>query len=280
MQSGRGAQAAFTMIEIALSLAVIGFALVAIIGVLPTGMSVQKDNREDTVISMDATYLMEALRSGARGPDLLTNHIVCITNYSYFYSGPSNLPLTTNINWFTTSNYYIDLVPYGGSYLTNSSNVIGLISIPKYFFDLNTNSFRSNFTTADFRAMSSPLIDQGTNQSSRDFAFTYRLFPQIIPYSQHDSEWTNFSSASLTPVQVTNRQVAFAETINLRNNLHEMRLRFEWPVLPVRNGDTGNKRQVFRTLASGSLLHTNEGKAGTTELWFIQPQAYSTNQIQ
>ena len=62
VQWGRGAQA-FTMIEIALSLAVIGFALVAIIGILPIGMSSQKDNREDTIISMDATYLMETLRS-------------------------------------------------------------------------------------------------------------------------------------------------------------------------------------------------------------------------
>ena len=39
-------QAAFTMVEIAICLAVIGFALVAIIGVLPIGMNVQKDNRE------------------------------------------------------------------------------------------------------------------------------------------------------------------------------------------------------------------------------------------
>src|SRR5436190_18277631 len=39
----------FTMIEIALCIAIIGFALVAIIGILPAGMQVQKDNREDTV---------------------------------------------------------------------------------------------------------------------------------------------------------------------------------------------------------------------------------------
>src|SRR3954452_12728187 len=89
VQWRRGAQLAFTMIEIALSLAVIGFALVAIIGILPTGMSVQKDNREDTIIGMDATYLMETLRSGARGPDLLTNHIVCITNYSGHWATPT-----------------------------------------------------------------------------------------------------------------------------------------------------------------------------------------------
>ena len=38
------------MIEIALCLAIIGFALVAIIGILPAGMQVQKDNREDTIV--------------------------------------------------------------------------------------------------------------------------------------------------------------------------------------------------------------------------------------
>ena len=32
------AQAAFTMVEIALSIAIVAFALVAILGVLPTGM--------------------------------------------------------------------------------------------------------------------------------------------------------------------------------------------------------------------------------------------------
>ncbi len=59
--------AAFTMVEIAISLAIIGIALVAIIGVLPLGMNVQKDNREETIINQDATVLLEAIRSGARG---------------------------------------------------------------------------------------------------------------------------------------------------------------------------------------------------------------------
>ena len=42
--------AAFTMMEIAISLAVIGIALVAIIGVLPIGMNVQQTNREETIV--------------------------------------------------------------------------------------------------------------------------------------------------------------------------------------------------------------------------------------
>src|SRR2546428_5718272 len=40
----RSAQGGFTMIEIAIALAVIAFALVAIIGVLPIGLNVQRDN--------------------------------------------------------------------------------------------------------------------------------------------------------------------------------------------------------------------------------------------
>lgn len=63
------------MVEIAICLAVIGFALVAIIGILPTGMQVQRDNREDTIINQDGTYFMEAIRSGAQGLNELTNYV-------------------------------------------------------------------------------------------------------------------------------------------------------------------------------------------------------------
>ena len=62
------------MIEIAISLAVIGFALVAIIGILPIGMNVQKENRHETIINQDATIFMEAMRNGDQGADDLTNH--------------------------------------------------------------------------------------------------------------------------------------------------------------------------------------------------------------
>src|SRR6478609_7015064 len=84
-------QAAFTMIEIALCLAIIGFALVAIIGVLPTGMGVQKDNREETVINQEAATWMDILRSGSQGHDDLTNYLVGITNFvrEYTISGAS-----------------------------------------------------------------------------------------------------------------------------------------------------------------------------------------------
>lgn len=64
--------AAFTMIEIAIALGVIAVALVAIIGVLPAGMNVQKDNRQDTIINQDGAYLLEAIRTSAQNiPDLV-----------------------------------------------------------------------------------------------------------------------------------------------------------------------------------------------------------------
>ena len=55
------------MVEIAICLAIIGFALVAIIGVLPIGMNTQRDNREETIINQDATVFIEAIRNGAHG---------------------------------------------------------------------------------------------------------------------------------------------------------------------------------------------------------------------
>ena len=69
------------MVEIAICLAIIGMALVAIIGVLPLGMNVQRDNREETVINQDATVFLEAIRNGARGLNDLTNYVYAITNY-------------------------------------------------------------------------------------------------------------------------------------------------------------------------------------------------------
>src|SRR6185437_16437933 len=79
----------FTIIEIALCLGIIAFALVAIIGALPTGLNVQKNNREQTIIGEDAQVWMDALRSGAQGFDDLTNYVVIISNQwtTYTYNG-------------------------------------------------------------------------------------------------------------------------------------------------------------------------------------------------
>src|SRR5262245_47801452 len=68
--ASRRASAGFTMVEIAICIGIIGFALVAIIGVLPTGLKVQRDNREETIVNQDAQVLIEAIRSGATNSGL------------------------------------------------------------------------------------------------------------------------------------------------------------------------------------------------------------------
>ena len=88
--------AGFTIIEIALCLAIIGFALVAIIGVLPIGLNVQKDNREETIINQDAAVWMDAIRNGAHGYDDLTNYVVAITNYVWAYKVDNNNVVTAD----------------------------------------------------------------------------------------------------------------------------------------------------------------------------------------
>src|ERR1700744_4244934 len=75
----RNAAPAFTMIEIAIAIGVISFALVAIIGILPRGLNVQKDNREDTIVSEDANLFMQAIRAGG----MMTNdqfHNIIVPN--------------------------------------------------------------------------------------------------------------------------------------------------------------------------------------------------------
>ena len=109
------------MIEIAIALAVIAFALVAIIGVLPIGMNVQRDNRAETIINHDATYWMEAIRSGAQGLDDLTNYTDQITvngtNFENFYLNPGASPLV-----FSTGREIIGLLSTPGTG-TNSAIV-------------------------------------------------------------------------------------------------------------------------------------------------------------
>ena len=83
------ARRGFTMLEIALCLAIIAFALVAIIGILPTGINVQKSNREETLINQDSVYLLEAIRSGAQGLDELTNFVEYVV-----VNGVTNYPMT------------------------------------------------------------------------------------------------------------------------------------------------------------------------------------------
>ena len=234
-------ESAFTMVEIAISLAVIGIALVAIIGVLPIGMNTQRDNREETIINQDATVLMEAIRGGARGLDDLTNYGYAITNFQVVY--PAGTPNTYGYTYVNSTLNGSPIPPL----LTNGFLIIGLLSTPEYL-DVNgfpTNNLfsggYSNHVVAYVRSISGPAVEkppQPNDSIIREDSFGYRVLCVNAPVAVD----TNIFGLP-APQQLYTKQLAA--------NLHELRLTFLWPQLP--NGKVGPGRQTFRTMVAGQL---------------------------
>jgi type II secretory pathway pseudopilin PulG len=295
-EMSRQGELGFTMIEIAIAIGVIGFALVAIIGILPAGMEVQKDNREDTLISQDAPYFLDAIRNGAplmangllpnfnaanypaHGLDFLTNYVQSIR---FDYISP------TLTNTLSFSNF------------TSGAQIIGLLSNPQNNY--NNPFFSSNYIdiTATVRALSGPATEQQTGANtgvSSAMAFTYQMEVMIIPFNNVATYATNWSvygqsaNADLNYSNILynrwwettpgNIYVNSSGVTNysgaLQYNLFDVRLRFSWPVLA--NGRVGPGRQTYRTLVPAQLQRSGdyiiEGGQNTF-LWFFQPQIYS-----
>ena len=287
-QTSRRACGGFTMVEIAICLAVIGFALVAIIGVLPIGMNVQKENREETIINFDANFLMNTLRSGEQddktyGQQSLTNYVIVITNVAtLIVNGTAGRSHTF---WYTTTNYSEDGVVKNSPALTNNAIIVNLLSKPKYL-SAGGGNYWSNYVTADFRAITGSPMDQGTSQASKDFAFAYRVLVETIPSAAYPYQYldpNNLVTMNLTaPGYLTNGVVDpndWEVAKNRQANLNELRLRFRWPVLP--GGKLGNGNQTYRTSASGALTtvkgpFNNTNSSGLTNEFRIQPENYNT----
>ena len=223
------------MIEIAIALGVIAFALIAIIGILPAGMNVQRETHQDTIIGLDGPFLLEVIRNGGptNGPgtstslDFLTNYVESITVGTNLY--------TTNIG-----------LPNG---IRNGQMILGLLSTP---------GAPGNFTTARIRGLTGAATEQ--NGSNSATAFRYRMDVEIEP----------FTSGSVNSLDLANGVPLIREIPLLAANLYELRLKFSWPVLP--NGRPGPGRQTYRGLVSGRLLpYTNSGVI----LWFFQPNTYT-----
>jgi type II secretory pathway pseudopilin PulG len=248
-------QSAFTMIEIAIAIGVIGFALVAIIGILPVGLNVQKESHQDSSISQDGPFFLEAIRNGGptNGPgtstslDFLTNYVESITI--------TNIYAINNNNVIT--NVIISNNPSSGQI------ILGMLSTPKYpaevtnylSLSLATNlpGPVTNYVTARMRGLTGAATEQ--NGSNAVVAFRYLMNVEIQP----------FASASINSLDSTN------EIPLLANNLYELRLKFSWPVLNLVNGKVGPGRQTYRTLVSGQLqYYTTNGAT----FWFFQPNLY------
>jgi type II secretory pathway pseudopilin PulG len=288
-EMSRQGELAFTMIEIAIAIGVIGFALVAIIGILPAGLDVQKDNREDTLISQDAPYFLDAIRNGAplinglpsanaHGLDFLTNYVQSI-RYDTIINGITNSALSTNFNSF------------GAGF-----EIIGLLSAPQYNFALP--GFSSNYfdVTATVRALSGPATEQQTGANtglSSAMAFTYQMEVMVTPFNNFAAFTTNYQNPNLDATAANIAYLRYVETTpgaplstNLVPgqfiyttggpvyNLFDVRLRFSWPVL--QNGQVGPGRQTYRTLVA-SQLQRSTFTFDNAPLWFFLPQTFATN---
>ena len=297
------------MVEIAICLAIIGFALVAIIGVLPIGMNTQRDNREETIINQDATEFMEAIRNGAQGLDDLTNYVYAITNFWAVYDSGGVL-IHTGVSGYTAA---LSTVSQDGSAFTattpqllinNGTNIIGLLSTPEFTM---TNGLLiptiiyggvSNHIVAYARSISGPAVEKPPqdNQIIQGDAFGYRVLCVNAPVAAVPnltfacdpwqstiyvgpacvfSDWAYWyilQGETALPSDHPGVSVWHWKSnysLLTTPNIHELRLTFLWPQLA--NGGVGSSRQTYRTMVAGKLAENQTN----TSLYFYQPQSFN-----
>ena len=259
------------MVEIALSLAVIGIALVAILGVLPIGLRMQRENREQTLINQDATVLMEHIRNGTHSPleSDLTNYVYAISNTWTRYNANGSVvgPL---VNGYTLGNYSVDPQYYSdGRPLTSNSNIIGLLSTPE-FTDANgqpvpcvmTNGVAapvpgldcySNHVVAYVRAMSGSAIDRPPQDNGllRDSSLFYRVVCQNLP-----------TPVLLPPQWSAGSYSRGAQVYNVQNG----QIQF-WRSLANANTDTPGSSLLWERDGYTTTLMANARELRLTFLW-------------
>lgn len=270
VQNRSNAAAGFTMIEIAISLAIIGFALVAIIGILPTGMNAQRDNRQETIVNQDASILVDAVRNGERGLDDLTNYVVGITNYQTSYSRAGRAGATT-VFGYTVPTGYVNNTPNTRLALTNGYTIIGVLSTPKILVNASGFGFVSNHVVAVFRSMSGPASEKPPqiNPLMQELALNYRVIADNSGYGTNyfDPSWTNYAGLSNTNLIALRSNYMFVVR-SFQTNLHDVRLTFLWPVYP--SGRIGSGRQVYRTMVAGHYTNDPPG----SPYFFYQPRTF------
>ncbi len=265
-KNGRRSTGAFTMIEIAISLAIIGIALVGIIGVLPIGMRTQQGVREETIVDQDSSILMEDIRNGMKGADDLTNYVYAITNAWAEYQPGNVTPVSIGVYGYTyTSGPGAVTGPYLNAPINCGTNIVGLLSTPEFqSLDGSPNpggnaNYYSNHIVAYVYSMSGPAVEKPPQDSGgimRQSSFAYRLTVQNVP-------------VALAPPPNT---AGVDYNYNLQANLYELRLFCRWPQQP--DGSLGNDgSQSYRTMVAGALSRD----LYQTNLFFFQPQSFTTN---
>jgi hypothetical protein len=235
------------MVEIALCLGVIAIALVAIIGVLPTGVRVQKDNREDTIINQEGLFWLEAIRSGSKGVDYLTNYVDSIT--------VSNVTQTKAATYYNPAGF----VPSGAPntillpQLTNCQTIVELLTTQKAV-PLN-GILITNRVFARVRAISGSAADKGRSAGARDFAFAYQLVSEVTPLAVSPPEYKDYTVPGLSDPEKIARTNLTRLDLNRFANFRQLRLTLQGPLIPKGTGyDVLGTPTTFRALIGGRLI--------------------------
>ncbi|MDI9401762.1 MAG: hypothetical protein ACOX2U_00490 [Limisphaerales bacterium] len=240
------------MVEIALCLAIVGFALVVIMGVLPLGGQAQKKNRENTLSLIDGNYLLEAITHGARGYDDLGLYVDEILLYSdsNTSAGPQAV-IQNNVSdgtyWGTREIVGLLTAP---RFLLTSSNVW----VPNYLNNnrILGNSLYTNMTCRlKMRSMSGSSSDKGNNEANRDFGMAYLVDVDVLPLQTNVLNMSQLDKdeALLEKMKVDR---------SLSQNVYQVSVTLSWPLRRSEKGgySAGANSQVFRTLVSGSMTHS------------------------
>jgi len=295
------------MMEIAISLAIIGIALVAIIGVLPLGMNVQQDVRQETIIGQDANVFMEAIRNGSLGLDDLTNYVYAITNYWVQYNaGGAIAQQGTNGYSYWPHPLNAFGYPLQGKPLTNGANIIGLLSTPEYIGAPGFGSGVagapgegipslffggiSNHIVAYCRSISGPAYEKPPqdNPILQGDSFSYRMFvvnaPTPVDTNMFTPVWTSSTPSpvfynwtywslpggglsALAP-GTPNSPWQMTPNYSLEQTFNLHELRLTFEWPQHPNGNLGTGRQTYCTLIAGQLQYQPPYQPGISTVYY------------
>lgn len=267
--------AAFTMVELALCIAIVAFAMVAILGVLPLGLSVQKQNREETIVDQEAPMWVDLIRRGGIGWDEVTNYVdYVLVEHTAVNSGGG-----IRVFGFRGPFYSPEFsLPPPNAILQTPGDIVSLLSIPR--FEADQGVIYSNRVTAVCRSFSGTFNSQIRPDRTPTFrpderqledAFRYQLQVELTPASPLPALGLEAATALNSPEVRsggflsalrlnTNLVEALRDPFQLQNasqdlfaaTLYDLRLTFRWPVFRV--GDevaVGPGQRVIRTQVFG-----------------------------
>lgn len=267
--------AAFTMVELALCIAIVAFAMVAILGVLPLGLSVQKQNREETIVDQEAPMWVDIIRRGGIGWDEVTNYV----DYVLVERTAVNSGGGTRVFGFRGPFYSTEFsLPAPNAILQTPGDIVSLLSIPR--FEADQGVIYSNRITAVCRSFSGTFNSQirpdrtptfRPDERQLDDAFRYQIQVELTPASSLPALGLDAATALNSPEVRsggflsalrlnTNLVEALRDPFQLQNasqdlfaaTLYDLRLTFRWPVFRVGNEvAVGPGQRVIRAQVFG-----------------------------